>query len=297
MTELDSLAVKRTGTVPVAVVIPTFGRGDRVCGTLEKILECDPRPSEIWVHIDQSDGVLEREIYRRFPQVSLISSIGRLGPGGGRHTCLCRCNAEVAVSFDDDSYPVDRDFFGCVATLFESHPEATVIRATIWDRQQKEQLRGTSFVQTSSFVGCGHAIRVTAYRQISGYVPRAIAYGIEETDVALQLFSEGHKIFQSADLRVFHDTDLKHHQSPEITECVVANVALLAWLRYPVHLWSWGLLQLGSTISFCLRVGRWRGIIPGLLRIPADCFRFRKFRRVLPSSAVSGYLRSRKALP
>ena len=45
--------------VPIAVLIPTYNRGAAVLSVLEKIQACDPQPSEIWVHVDQADGMLE----------------------------------------------------------------------------------------------------------------------------------------------------------------------------------------------------------------------------------------------
>ena len=103
-----------TGTVPVTVIIPTYNRGVAVISVLEKIQECDPKPAEMWVHVDSADGILEGELTRRFPNVGVLTSAGRLGPGGGRHRCLLACKSPYAVSFDDDSYPVDADFFRCV---------------------------------------------------------------------------------------------------------------------------------------------------------------------------------------
>lgn len=282
-------------TASVAVVIPTYGRGTRVFTTLEMVMRCDPRPEEIWVHVDSSDGRLEADIKEYFPSVKVISSDRRVGPGGGRHRCLQLTTMPLAVSFDDDSYPYDVDFFSLAVSLFTEHPEAAVIGASIWHRRQVELTRNNSFDQKSSFTGCGHAIRLTAYNDVAGYVPRSIAYGLEETDLTLQLFAKKYKIYESGQLRVFHDTELRHHKDPETVEYVVANSALLAFLRYPVWLWGWGLLQLGSTIVYCLRAGRRRGVISGVLRIPSDCLAFRRSRQSLPSADVIRYLRSRRA--
>ena len=282
-------------TVSVAVVIPTYGRGKRVFTTLERVMKCDPRPEEIWVHVDGPDDRLEAEIKEHFQVVKCINSSRRVGPGGGRHLCLQLTKMPFAVSFDDDSYPYDEDFFGLVVSLFAKHPEAAVIGASIWHRHQVELTRNDSFVRKPSFTGCGHAIRLNAYRDVSGYVARPIAYGLEELDLSLQLSAKRYKIYDSGELRVFHDTELRHHQDPEIVQYVVANSALFAFLRYPVWLWGWGLLQLGSTIVYCLRVGRRRGVISGVLRIPSDCLTFRRCRRSIRSVDVIRYLRFRRA--
>jgi len=39
---------------PVSVVIPTLARGSMVLKTVEKIKQCEPPPSEIIIHVDQS---------------------------------------------------------------------------------------------------------------------------------------------------------------------------------------------------------------------------------------------------
>jgi GT2 family glycosyltransferase len=282
-------------TAPVAVIIPTYGRGKRVFKTLDVVMRCDPRPEEIWVHVDGSDGRLEEDIKEYFPSVRVISSAHRVGPGGGRHRCIQRTSMPLAVSFDDDSYPYDVDFFSVVVSLFAEHPEAAVIGGSIWHRQENELARRNSFLQKPSFTGCGHAVRISAYNAVAGYVARSIAYGLEETDLSLQLFARKYKIYESGDLRVFHDTELQHHQDEETVQYVVANTALLAFLRYPIWLWVWGLLQLGSTVAYCLKVGRWRGIVPGVLRIPRDCLTFRRSRRCIPSTELIRYFRLRRA--
>src|SRR5215470_14822291 len=118
-------------TAPVAVIIPTYNRGMAVVSVLERVLACDPQPTEIWIHIDQNDGVLERLLQERFPGVHILTSTGRLGPGGGRHRCLMACGVPYAVSLDDDSWPVDMDFFAAIEPLFSSYPKAAIFGASI----------------------------------------------------------------------------------------------------------------------------------------------------------------------
>jgi glycosyltransferase involved in cell wall biosynthesis len=281
-------------TAPVAVVIPTYRRGDAVLRTLRRVTACSPQPAEVWVHIDASDGRLELSLAREFPQVRILTSPVRLGPGGGRHRCLKACTTPYAVSFDDDSWPLDLDFFAVVVELLNEHPEAAIIAASIVDRHQAAPPRGKTLTPGISYVGCGHAIRLAAYGHTRGYLPRPVAYGMEETDIALQLFAGGWRIFASADLRVVHDTDGRHRDAPEIVAASLSNVALFAFLNYPVALWGWGVLQVLNYAAYCLRNGKSAGLIGGFLRIPGDCYRHRMHRRPLPFSTVVEFLRRRR---
>ena len=282
-------------TVPVAVVIPTYARGVRVLETLRRIADCNPRPSEIWIHIDASDGSLESEITAQFPSVFLISSPQRVGPGGGRHRGLEKCTVPYAVSFDDDSWPVDPDFFARVVEGFDRFEKAAILGAAIWHPHEAEKARTDDIKAMSSYTGCGYAIRVNAYRQTRGHIDAPIAYGMEETDLSLRLFVAGWSILEWNQLRVFHDTTLSHHRTPEIVAGTIANVGLYAFLHYPVSAWPHGFLQVMNATAFCLRKRRFRGIVKGLLSIPFLCWQHRENRLPIDHHTLKRYLRSRKS--
>jgi GT2 family glycosyltransferase len=279
---------------PVAVVIPTYNRGSAVVSVLEKVLACDPQPAEIWVHIDQNDGVLERHLMERFPGIHVLTSVGRLGPGGGRHRCLLACSAPYAVSVDDDSWPVDADFFAVVDRLFLEHRGAAIFGAHVQHRGEPASPRTDALRRVPNFIGCGHAIRLAAYREVRGYLPVPVSYEIEEADLSLQLFRTEWTIYESGELRVFHDTDLVHHKSAEVTSAGITNLALNAFLHYPLLAWGWASVQVAGKVAYCARMGRVSGIARGILRIPGACWRNRRFRRPVSLRTLIAYLTFRR---
>lgn len=280
---------------PVAVIIPTYNRGTAVVSVLERVLACNPQPAEIWVHIDQSDGVLERQLVERFPGVHILTSTNRLGPGGGRHRCLLACGVPYAVSLDDDSFPLDADFFATVDRLFSENPRAGIFGTQIQHRGEPTNPRTEVLRRIPNFVGCGHAVRLTAYREVRGYLSVPAAYEIEEADLSLQLFRVGWTIYESGQLRVFHDTDLVHHRSAEVTSAAITNVALNAFLHYPLLAWGWAAVQVFGKVIYCVRMRRFSGILRGIWSIPGACWRNRRFRRPVSWRTLVTYLTFRRS--
>jgi glycosyltransferase involved in cell wall biosynthesis len=280
---------------PVAVIIPTYNRGRAVVSVVERVLACDPQPAEIWVHIDQCDGALERDLKDRFSGVHVLTSADRLGPGGGRHRCLSLCGTPYAVSLDDDSWPADRDFFAAIEPLFAEYPQAAIFGASIWHRSEAPKIRNRLVRRVASYVGCGHVIRVAAYRDARGYLARPMAYGMEESDVGLQLFEKGWHVYSAGMLRVYHDTDRAHHDAAEITASTITNLALLAFLHYPATELGRGVAQIANRIAFCLQKGRIRGIAAGIAGIFTECYRHRDLRKPIGNDVFVEYHRLRRA--
>lgn len=280
----------------VTVGIPTFARGEKVLEVLGRLLECRPAPAEIIVHVDASDTSLERKLEDRFPSVRTITSTLRVGPGGGRHRCILSASHPIFCSFDDDSWPIDADFFARVEEHFAVNADAACLAASVFHRDEQPVDRINRVEETTDYVGCGYAIRTDSYRELPGHVDRPVAYGMEERDLSLQIAGAGRKILMCHDLRVFHDTCLEHHQGAEVTAGTIQNAALLPWLRYPVRLWPYACLQFANVFYFLLSQRRIAGMGAGLVSIPRVLWRLRGHRSPIPAPIIRTYLRRRRRL-
>jgi len=281
---------KTLSTAPITVGIPTFGRGIRVLQVLEKLEACEPKPFEIFVYIDDADKKLAQFIQDNNPRVKILTGATRVGPGGARHRCLNAASQPFFASFDDDSWPIDSDYFSVCIKIMNQENKVAVLEASIFHQNQKEPTRKDALYETNGFTGCGHVMRVSAYRQVSGYVDRPWAYGLEERDVSMQLMASNWKIIKTSMARVFHDTGLKHHGNKEITKATIENAALLPWLRYPFYLWPIGVIQYMSVIRSLIKKKRWPGIADGLLGSFHEIWKHRKKRAPLPGAALVSIL-------
>lgn len=279
---------------PISAIVTAFRRIDAVRHTLAILHQCDPPPDEIIVHVDGGEHACAAVIEREFPGVRVMTSDGRLGPGGGRNKLMAAATHAIVASFDDDSYPVDRDYFARVTALFESHPEAWVIDSHVFHPRQAIEPDSPAAAWVATFSGGGCSYRKARYLEVGGYVPLATAYGMEEVDFGLRLHALGGRVLRSRRLRIFHDNDLSHHADPVITSASIVNLALLAYLRYPILLWPIGAAQCANRVQWLVRHGRRRGVMAGLAAIPAALARHRQHRQPLRSRAVRSFLALRR---
>ena len=155
-----------------------------------------------------------------------------------------------------------------------------------------EASRRASWV--ADFVGCGCIYRAAAFAGGAGYVPLAVAYGMEESDLALRLHARGGRVLFTPWLRVFHDTDRARHADPAVTAASISNLALLTFLRYPIALWPVGVMQSVNRVSWLLQNGRQRGVGRGLASIPRRLWTYRADRGPVSRRHLRSYLALRR---
>ncbi len=279
----------------VSAIVTAYERIDQTLATLRVIQSCVPKPDEVLVHVDANQMEIETAIRNTYPEVRILSSKDPVGPGGGRNKLVHAAQFDLVASFDDDSYPIDSDYFGRALKLFDRFPGASVICAALYHAGESIGRDERSAQWTADFSGGACIFRRQAFVEAGGYVPLPVAYGMEEVDLAIRLHSRGGKILTTPWLRVFHNTDLKRHSDPRVTAGSIANLALLAYLRYPASLWAVGAGQCANRLLWLLRHGRRRGIWKGLTMIPAHLRANHSYRLPVSKRAVRSYLALRRA--
>jgi len=280
--------------IRVDAILTADARIPQTLATLANLMACEPPPSEILVHVDGNQAACADAVRRAFPAVRVLLSAQRIGPGGGRNALLAAATAPLVASFDDDSYPIDRDYFARVGEVMQRFPDAAIVCAGVYHHGETvaEATRQASWV--ADFVGCGCIYRTASLGCGMGYVPLAVAYGMEESDLALRLHDRGGRVLFTPWLRVFHDTDRARHADPVVTAASIGNLALLTFLRYPVTLWAIGLTQIVNRVQWLLRNGRQRGILRGLASIPVRLWIYRAYRRPVSRRHLRSYLALRR---
>lgn len=280
--------------VAITAVVTAFERIEQTLDTIARIARCVPAPEEVLVHVDANAIACAEAIRRAHAGVRVLVSSENVGPGGGRNKLVAAASSPLVASFDDDSYPIDADYFARAARIFDRFPEAWVLDAYVFERGQPVAPLGGDCSWVADFSGGGCVYRRARFLETGGYVPLPTAYGMEEVDLGLRVHAAGGRVLRCRELRVFHDSDLSHHKDPAITSASISNIALLAYLRYPRWLWGVGLAQCANRVQWLLRHRRTRGVLSGLAAIPSAVMRHRRARRPVSARAVRSYLALRK---
>ena len=273
-------------------MLPSFQRVETLLATLERLHQLRPRAAEIIVHIDGGDLLSGDAVRQHFPDVVVIQSATRVGPGGGRNRMLEAATNPLVVSLDDDSYPLDEDFLLRAVTVMSARPDAALVSCAITHRGESPLPARPVVSRTASFIGCGTVYRKQLVTIAGPYIPLPIAYAMEETDLALRALDNNLAIYASPWLRVFHDTNLEHHADPRINAGVLRNLALHAFLRYPLQNLAYGAGQVLRRVAWSVSHGRYAGIMSGLAGIPKHLWQYKHLRQPVRAST----LRKRRAL-
>jgi GT2 family glycosyltransferase len=279
----------------ISAIVTAYERVEQTLATLRILESCVPAPDEVLVHVDANQVECESAIRSAFPAIKILRSMEQVGPGGGRNKLVSAARGEFVASFDDDSYPIDSDYFARARQIFEKFPEASLVCAALYHAGEAIGLDKRGAHWTADFSGGACIFRRQAFHDAGGYVPLPVAYGMEEVDLAIRLHAHDGRILTTPWLRVFHNTDLKRHGDPKVTAGSIANLALLAYLRYPVSLWGIGVGQCANRLLWLLRHGRRRGILKGVTMIPAHLRANRSYRSPVSRQVLRSYLALRRA--
>ena len=271
---------------PITATVTAYDRIDQAIDTVNRLQACTPPPDEIIVHVDAGRLDCASAIRTSFPRLTVLISEDGIGPGGARNRLMRAARNDLVATFDDDFYPFDTDFFARAAELFCRFPDVSLFAARVFHPGETVEPATREVRLTGSFSGCGVVFRRMDLIEAGSYLPLPIAYGAEEEDMALRLFDRGRILMRTAWLRVFHDLRLSHHGRAEINAQTLANIGLVAFLRYPPMYWPFGLAQVGNRIRWCLNVGRTKGLISGLTLMPLLAWRFRGMRTPVGREAI-----------
>lgn len=271
--------MNQQSTVPLTVCIPCFKGEQRLVLTLEKLAACQPAPAEILIHCDGDWQPNPRPWLSAVGSIPLriLHSSAQVGPGGGRDACIQAAAHELVASFDDDSWPLDEDYFGVAVAIMSAYPQAAMLSPVVYLEEKPVRAREPLLTTSRYYQGSASVHRRSHYRQLPGLVPIPAAYGVEEADLSLQAHAAGFLILESHWMRAWHDRPLADHHHQTLPW--IQNEVLLGYLRYPLAAQPWAWWRALRQVAAHVNKLPLRPLLKALGGTLAHCQRYRSHRQ------------------
>jgi GT2 family glycosyltransferase len=176
---------------------------ERACAVLEQL---DPPPAEILVCADGCTDSTGELLATKEPPYRVFEIAGGRGSIPNRDMMMREATAEVVLSVDDDSYPLEVDAIARVRRLFENEPKLAVASFPQRTDEFPETLAQTDFGPRKvigSYASSSAALRRSVYLELDGY-ELLFAHVYEEPDYALRCFAAGYEVRFEPVLTVRH---------------------------------------------------------------------------------------------
>ena len=172
----------------VAICITTHNRRAELARTLAQLALLDPAPDEILIVADGcTDGTADF-VRTEYPRATLIIHTKAHGSIASRNAMARAANADIFLSLDDDSYPLEADAIARIRTLFQNNARLAVAEFPQRTNESPASLTQTEFGTAhfiASYANSGAAVRREIFIKLGDYFgPFFHAY--EEPDFALR---------------------------------------------------------------------------------------------------------------
>jgi GT2 family glycosyltransferase len=233
---LHAAGVRLAARMSCSIMITTRNRREELRRTLGKLRELRPKPDEVLVCADGCTDDTVIMVRNEFPECTLIENRESCGSVFSRDRMLRLSKTEIVVSLDDDSYPIEKDFFARVRVLLAEYPKAAVISFPEI-RDDGQSANGTKTPITpphlvSAYPNCAAAMRRDVYLNSPGF-PHFFGHMYEEPDYALQCYGLGYEVRFEPSLRIRHHVSPMQRQPMQRHHLNARNELWSVWMRCP----------------------------------------------------------------
>lgn len=217
-------------------MITSRDRREDLRRTLSKLRELSRKADEVLVCADGCTDDTISIVRNEFPECTLIENATSLGSAFSRDRMLRLAKGDIVVSLDDDSYPLDDDFFARVRELFADYADAAVINFPEI-RDSGESADATKTPSTpphlvSAYPNCAASMRRKVYLESAGF-PVFFGHMYEEPDYSLQCYALGYEVRFEPSLRIRHHVSSLQREPIDRHHFNARNELWSVWMRCP----------------------------------------------------------------
>jgi GT2 family glycosyltransferase len=259
----------------ISYVLPTRDRPHVLERTLAALGALGPHEAEVIIidNASQTPARVPSELSSGVP-ITLIRSETNLA-AAARNLGAQRADprSQWIVMLDDDSYPLD---LGHVRVLEHQPAQVGAVAAEIFLPTHDGAIRHESGGLPEVFVGCGVALRTSAFNKLGGY-DASFEYYAEEYDLSARLILAGYRVTLDRRFRVMHHKSAQGRDFSRIVRRLVRNNAWVAQRYAPDHVRHASVLEhIARYQQIAWRESATRGWAKGMLELATTLPRQRR---------------------
>lgn len=219
----------------VCIGITTKNRKNILVKAIDSALNQNYLNMEVFVVDDGStDGTYN--LRHKFPKVRWKRFEKSQGLLKARNYLMENCDADIFISLDDDAWFMNNDEVQLAVQYFKNNDKLGAIAFDILekDSERAKIISRCKPFATNIFIGAGHALRLTAAREVGFYIPFPLNYGHEEKDLAIRLLNLGYVILFLPGVHVWHDASLISRNVMEQSMGFAVNDLIFKYRRVPL---------------------------------------------------------------
>jgi len=253
----------RQPALSCAVTIATRNRRHDLEKTLAILARLDPQPDEVLITADACTDDTVEWVRAHYPQHRLTVNAQARGSVGSRNDMFRNAASDIVLILDDDSHPIETDFFAHLPVLFEQRPRVAIINFPQRTDECPATLETKDFGPShfaGTYVNCATAVRRSVFVGLGGY-PDFFFNAYDEPDLCLRCLAAGWQVWYETSLTIRHYFTSAQRNEIRTHHNHARNELWSVWMRCPMpQLFAVSLFRIARQFGYAGKRG-WRWVV------------------------------------
>lgn len=262
----------------VVVGISTLNRAEVVRKAMSSALNQSYKPLRVALIDDASSDHTPR-LRDQFPTVTWERADPPIGYVEARNRMMLTAPEDYYVSLDDDAWFMQDDEIALAVEYLERNQNIAAVAFDILSPDAPKAANRGRILPAAIYIGCGHVLRLSAVKELGGYVRFPGPYGGEEKDFCLRLIDAGYGLVKLEGVHVWHDKSEAGRDWPRWHRSGVFHDLITGLRRFPLSVVIPAVMwRMASHLIFGFRTGQFGPTLLGIgdfLRVSPEVWRRR----------------------
>jgi len=209
----------------IDIIFISYNRKNDVIFNLDKMSKYKSINKIIWADNGSSDGteMLDTSNYGNVESIKLKENIGI----AAYNRAVEHSDSDIIIVLDDDSH-IEEDAIGNVEKYFTADKQLGALAFDIILPSTGETVTNDwKPGNTTTFWGCGAAVRTSVWKKLGGYREELFLY-TNEFDLSIRIWNAGYKVRYTDEIKAYHRVSTMNRTSDRLISYSLKNDYIFA---------------------------------------------------------------------